>query len=65
MLGDPHIFFGISLPFLILSVILKNKKICTWEVLIISHYTVHKRSNLYMDTGVRDLGAAIFEVNST
>ena len=60
-------FFGISLPFLILSVILKNKqKICTWEVLIISHYTVHKRqvkrSNLYMDTGVRDLGAAFFKV---
>ena len=38
MLGDPHFFFGRSLPFLILSIILKNKKkICTWEVLIISH----------------------------
>ena len=37
MLGDPHFFFGGSLPFLILSIILKNKKICTWEVLIISH----------------------------
>ena len=26
MLGDPHFFFGRSLPFLILSIILKNKK---------------------------------------
>ena len=25
-LGDPHFFFGRSLPFLILSIILKNKK---------------------------------------
>ena len=37
MLRDPHFFFGRSLPFLILSIILKNEKICTWEVLIISH----------------------------
>ena len=37
MLGDPQFFFGRSLPFLILSIILKNKKICRWEVLIISH----------------------------
>ena len=28
MLGDPHIFFGRSLPFLILSIILRNKKKC-------------------------------------
>ena len=26
MLGDPHFFFGKSLPFLILSIILKNKQ---------------------------------------
>ena len=26
MLGDPHFFFGRSLPFVILSIILKNKK---------------------------------------
>ena len=26
MLGDPHFFFGRSLPFLILCIILKNKK---------------------------------------
>ena len=38
MLGDPHFFFGRSLPFVILYIILKNKKkICAWEVLIISH----------------------------
>ena len=33
MLGDPHFIFGRSLPFLIP----KQKKISTWEVLIISH----------------------------
>ena len=37
IIGDPHFFFGRSLPFLILSIILKNKKICVWEVLIISY----------------------------
>ena len=37
MLGAPHFFFGRSLPFLILSIILKKtKKVCAWEVLIIS-----------------------------
>ena len=33
----PTFFFGRSLLFLILSIVLKNKKICTWEILIISH----------------------------
>ena len=42
MLGDPHFFFGRSLPFLTLSIILKNKKICVWEVLIISHILLKK-----------------------
>ena len=42
MLGDPDFFFSRSLPFLILSIILKNKKICTWEVLIISHILFRK-----------------------
>ena len=51
----PTFFFGRSLPFLILSIILKNKKICVWEVLIISHILLKKGSNWYMDTGVRDL----------
>ena len=35
---NPTFFFGRSLPFLILSIILvKQKNICSWEVLIISH----------------------------
>ena len=44
MLGDPHFFFGRSLSFLTLSIILKNKKqkICAWEVLIISHILLKK-----------------------
>ena len=34
----PTFFFGRSLPFLTLSIIIKKKKkICTWEGLIISH----------------------------
>ena len=37
IIGDPHFFFGRSLSFLILSIILKNKKICVCEVLIISY----------------------------
>ena len=53
MLGDLQIFFGRSLPFLILSIILKNKKIYTWKVLIISHILFTK-----MDTGVLDLEVA-------
>ena len=36
IIRDPHFFFGRSLSFLILSIILKTKKICVWEVLIIS-----------------------------
>ena len=40
MLGDSQFFFGRSLPFLTLSIILKNnkKKICVWEVLILLIY---------------------------
>ena len=60
MLSEPHFFFGRSLPFPILSIILKNKKICAWEVLIISHDTIEIGSNWYMDTGVRDLEVAFF-----
>ena len=41
-LGDPHFFFGRSFPFLTLSIILKNKKICAWEVSIISHILFKK-----------------------
>ena len=56
MLGDPHFFSSRSLPFLILSIILKNcTKICIWEVLIICHILLQIGSNWYMDGGVRDL----------
>ena len=65
MLGEPHFFFGRSLPFLILSIMLKNKKISAWEVLIISHNTIQIGPNWYMDTGVRDLEVAFFKANST
>ena len=65
MLGDLHFFFGRSLPFLILSIILKNKKICAWEVLIISHNTSPIGSNCYLDTDVHDLEDAFFKANST
>ena len=55
--SGPPPFSGRSLPFLILSVILKPpKKICTWKVLIIFHILlIQIGSNWYMDTGVRDL----------
>ena len=64
MLGDPHFFFGRSLPFLALFIILKNKKMCVWEVLIISHILLKKGSNWYMDTGARDLKVVFFKANS-
>ena len=55
MLGDPHFFFGRSLPFLILSIILKNRKnLCVGSFNYFS-YTIKKGSNWYMDTGMRDL----------
>ena len=55
MLGDPHFFFGRSLPFLILSIILKNKKnLCVGGFNYFS-YTIPIGSNWYIDTGVRDL----------
>ena len=65
MLGDPHFFFGRSLPFLILSIILKNKKnLCVGSFNYFS-YTIQIGSNWYMDTGVRDLEVACFKANST
>ena len=55
MLGDPHFFFGRSLRFLTLFIILKNKKnLCVGSFNYFS-YTIKKWSNWYMDTGVRDL----------
>ena len=65
MLGDPHFFFGRSLPFLILSIILENKKNLYVGSFNYFSYTIQIRSNLYMDTGVRDLEVAFFKANST
>ena len=46
MLGDPHFFFGRSLPFLTLSIILKNKKnLCVGSFNYFS-YTIKKRVEL-------------------
>ena len=59
----PIFFFGGSLPFLILSITLKiQKSFCTWEVLIISHNTIHIGSNWYMDNSVRDLEVAFLRL---
>ena len=61
MLGDPHFFFGRSLPFLILSIILKNKKSLYVGSFNYFSYTIQIGSNLHMETGVPrlDLEAAI------
>ena len=64
-LGDPHFFFGRSLPFLTLSIILENpKNLCVGSFNYLS-YTIKKGSNWYMDTGVRDLEDVFFKANSS
>ena len=65
MLGDPHFFFGRSLPFLILSIILKNEKNLYVVSFNFFSYTIQIGSNWYMDTGVRDLEVAFFKANSS
>ena len=55
MLGDLHFFFGRSLPFLILSIILKNKKNLYMGSFNYFSYTIQRGSNWYMDRGLRDL----------
>ena len=65
MLGDPHFFVGRSLPFLTLSIMLKNKiNLCVGSFNYFS-YTTKKESNWYMDTGVRDLEVVFFKANSS
>ena len=59
MLGDPHFFFGRSLPFLILSIILKKQNLYVGSLNYFS-YTIQKGSNWYMDRGLRDLEVAFF-----
>ena len=62
MLGDPHFFSGRSLPFLILSIILKNEKTLYVGSFNFFSYTIQIGSNWYMDTGVRDLEVAFFRL---
>ena len=62
IIGDPHFFFGRSLPFLILSIILNNKKkLCVGSFNYFLD-TIQIGSNWYMDTGVRDLEVACFRL---
>ena len=64
-LGDPHFFFGRSLPFLTLYIILKKQKnLCVGSCNYLS-YTIKKGSNWYMETGVRDLEVVFFKANSS
>ena len=72
MLGDPHFFFGRSLPFLILSTrrasafhyTKKQKNLYVGSFNYFS-YTIQRGSNWYMDTGVRDIEVALFKANFT
>ena len=65
ILGDPYFFFGKSLPFVILSIILKNKKNLYVGSFNYFSYTTQIGSNWYMDTGVHDLEVVCFKANST
>ena len=60
MLGDPHFFFGRSLPFVILSNMLKNKKNLYVGSFNYFSYTIHIGSTWYMNTAVCDLEVAFF-----
>ena len=62
--GD-HFFFGRSLPFLILSITLKNKKDLYVGSFNYFSYIIQIESNWYLDTGVRDLEVAFVKANST
>ena len=61
----PHFFGGKALPFLILSIILKNKKNLYVRSFNYFSYTIQKGSNWYLDRGVRDSEVAFFKANST
>ena len=65
MLGDPHFFVGRSLPFVILSVILKNKKNLYVGSFNYFSHTIHIEWNWYMKTAVRDLEEGFFKVYMT
>ena len=63
--GDPHLFFGRSLPFLIISIIIKNKKNLYVGSCNYFAFTIQMGSNCYINTGVHDLEVALFNANST
>ena len=63
MHGDPYLFFSRSLPFLILSIITKNKKILCVGSCNYFAFTIQIGSNCYINTGVRDLEVALFKAN--
>ena len=65
IVGDPHFFFSRSLPFLILSIILKNKKNLYVRSFNYFSYTIQIGSNWYIDTGMSDLEVAFFEASFT
>ena len=66
MLGDLHFFAADHFLFLILSIILRNKKNLYVGSLDYFSYTFQKGSNWYMGRGVRDLEVAFFfKANST
>ena len=57
-------FFSRPLPFLILSIILKQKNLYVGSVNYFSYTcTIQIGSNWYMDTGVPDLEVAFFNAN--
>ena len=61
----PTFFFGRSLSFVILSIILKNKTNLYEGSFNYFSYTNHIGWNWYMNTAVRDLEVAFFKANST
>ena len=65
MHGDPYLFFGRSLSFLILSIITKNKKIMCVGSCNYFAFTIQMGWNCYINTGVRDLEIALFKANFT
>ena len=66
MLGDPHFFFGRSLPFLTLSIILNNNKNLCVGSFNYFLYTIKKKGRIgTLILGVRDLEVVFFKANSS
>ena len=59
----PTFFFGRSVPFVVLSIILKSKENLYVGSFNYFSYTVQIGSNWYMDTGVHDLEVLVFKAN--